>query len=136
MFVEKLTNEEINMLVKKILEFATGKTLANYYFEQGKIKRFEDCVSFYIESDYDEGLCYITDWNIKLSLESKKVYYENSVAYERFMHKKFGQEYIDALTNHLMKPIEHRYQIDKQRIEKYIEGVVGQEELRKNFLND
>ena len=131
MFVEKLTNEELNAIVKRLLSMVVDSEKAKYYFQVGKLERYENSVSFCFDTPYDAGVCSINDWKAKLSLESKRCDYEDDFLYERFMYEKFGQEYIDALTKHLLQPIEYHYHNECRRIKNYICEVTQADELKR-----
>ena len=138
MFVEKLLKKELNIVTKHLLALIAGRQNDKMYFKQGELSRFRTCVLFRVKMDrLGSILCYMDDFYAQVSAD-KKIYIEtDDVWYHTFMYKKFGQEYVDALSDHLLNRRENNSNEAKARVKSHINTVIklAQEVDKLNEIN-
>ena len=107
MYIEKLTQEEIKDIFKQLVSILedNNQNIIDQYLNDFKISNGIGVVPIFFNYEQDGHNLSLTDFNAYVSYGDVDVDKKITIAYRKYMYKKFGNEYYENMRDYYKRDI-------------------------------
>jgi hypothetical protein len=123
MYIERLKDEEINAIIKKILQIVGKTENSDRIISKGKKNKGDGYIAFSFDTAYDSHTIRLRDFEVNLDFAER---FKNDInkAYRKFMYQRFKLKYKERFEKFYKVPLEKRYKKDLEEIDSSIEEMM------------